>query len=262
MRLLVSVASGAEALAALAGGADIVDAKDPRAGALGAVSLDALREIHVAVGGQRPVTAAIGDASDEVAIERRSFEFASLGTSLVKVGFSGISSTERVAALIAAARRGVESAGRGQSGVVAVGYVDDPASVSPAALAAIAARAGARGILLDTTNKHGPGLAALIDAATLAAWVARAHDQGLCVALAGRLTADDLPFAVDSGADIAGVRGAACEGGRNGYVSADRVRMLRGQCGGPQPLSAAFNASTRSAGTMHEVVPSGSARAK
>src|SRR4029453_5759771 len=109
------------------------------------------------------------------------------------------------------------------------------ASVSPAALAAIAARAGARGILLDTTNKRGPGLAALIDAATLAAWVSVAHDHGLFVALAGRLTAPRLPFAVNSGAEIAGVRGAACEGGRDGPVSADRVRMLRGRCGGPQP---------------------------
>ena len=70
MQLLVSAANAADASAALAGGTDIVDAKNPRAGALGPVSLDALKDIHAAVGGARPVTAAIGDASDEVAIER------------------------------------------------------------------------------------------------------------------------------------------------------------------------------------------------
>jgi (5-formylfuran-3-yl)methyl phosphate synthase len=231
VQLLVSVASATEAAAALGGGADIVDAKDPRAGALGAVSLDALKEIHAAVNGARPVTAAIGDAGDEAAIEAQSFDFAALGTSLVKVGFGGISSAERIAALIAAARRGVEAGSRGHGGVVAVGYADDPASVAPAALVAIAARAGARGVLLDTANKHGPGLQALIDPGTLAAWVADSHHHGLFVALAGKLTADDLPFVVDSGADIAGVRGAACEGGRAGHVSADRVRMLRARCG-------------------------------
>jgi uncharacterized protein (UPF0264 family) len=226
MQLLVSVANGADASAALAGGAHIVDAKNPRAGALGAVSRDALTEIHIAVGGARPVTAAIGDASDEAAIERLSFEFAALGTAIVKVGFGGIRSTERVTALITAARRGVESGSRGHSGVVAVGYADDPAGVAPAALVAIAASAGARGVLLDTADKRGPGLPALIEPRTLAAWVARAHHHGLWVALAGKLTADDLPVVRDAGADVAGVRGAACEGDRTARISTDKVRQL------------------------------------
>jgi (5-formylfuran-3-yl)methyl phosphate synthase len=238
MQLLVSAANSEDASAALAGGADIVDAKNPRAGALGAVSLDRLTDIHIAVGGVRPVTAAIGDASDEGAIERLSFEFAAVGTSLVKVGFNGIGSAARVASLLAAARRGVESGSRGRSGVVAVGYADDDASVAPAALAAlaaIAARAGARGILIDTTDKRGPGLRALVDADTLAAWVARVHDHGLFVALAGKLTASDLPFVRDLGADVAGVRGAACEDGRAGCVSAERVRELISTLKGTPP---------------------------
>jgi (5-formylfuran-3-yl)methyl phosphate synthase len=237
VQLLVSVASATEAAAALEGGADIVDAKDPRAGALGAVSLDALKEIHAAVNGARPVTAAIGDAGDEAAIERQSFEFAALGTSLVKVGFAAISSAERIAAVIAAARRGVEAGSRGRSGVVAVGYADDPSSVAPAALVAIAACAGARGVLLDTAHKRGPGLQAVIDPGTLAAWVADAHRHGLFVALAGKLTADDLPFVVDSGADIAGVRGAACETGRLSLVSVEKVRQLVAALKGPRYTS-------------------------
>jgi uncharacterized protein (UPF0264 family) len=226
MQLLVSVANSEEASAALAGGADIVDAKDPHAGALGAVSLDRLMDIHVAVGRARPVTAAIGDANDEAAVEQLSFTVAALGTSLVKVGFSGIVSSARVAALIAAACRGVKNGSRGRSGVVAVCYADDAASLAPPALVAIAARAGARGILLDTSDKNGPGLRTLVNEGALAAWVGRGHDHGLFVALAGQLTAGDLPFVRDLGADVAGVRGAACEGGRAGRVSADRVREL------------------------------------
>ena len=57
MRLLVSVANAAETSAALAGGADVIDAKNPHDRALGAVSLDVLREIHVTVAGARLVTA-------------------------------------------------------------------------------------------------------------------------------------------------------------------------------------------------------------
>ena len=52
------------------------------------------------------------------------------------------------------------------------------------------------------------------------------------VSLAGKLAAPELPFVRDAGADIAGVRGAACDGGRTGHVTAARVRLLRHACDG------------------------------
>ena len=229
MRLLVSVTCAAEALAALAGGADLIDAKDPLAGALGAVSADVLREIYAVVADRRPVTAALGDACDEAAIERAARSFVGSGAALVKVGFAGVASADRVATLTTAAVRGASAVGDGNGGVVAVAYADAEraASLATADLVAIAARAGAQGVLLDTSDKAGPGLRGLLAPGELAAWVADAHDAGLFVALAGRLTAADLPFVRDAGADIAGVRGAACDGGRTGRVAADRVRLLR-----------------------------------
>jgi len=235
MRLLVSVASAAEAAAALAGSADVIDAKDSMAGALGAVSAEVLRGIHAAVGGARPVTAALGDAADEVAIERAAHAFTAAGAVLVKVGFAGIVSAGRIAALTAAAVRGARAGSDRNGGVVAVAYADADraASLAPAALVEVAARAAAAGLLLDTVDKCGPGLRGLIAPDALAAWVAEAHEAGLLVALAGKLTADDLPFVRDAGADIAGVRGAACDGGRTGRVSADRVRLLRALCAPP-----------------------------
>ena len=226
MRLLVSVASAAEASAALAGGADLIDAKDPLAGALGAVAADALREIHAAVGGARPVTAALGDAADEAAIEDAARAFGAAGAALVKVGFAGIDSAQRIERLIAAAVRGARA---GRAGVVAVGYADAnrAASLGPAELIELAARSGAQGVLLDTANKLGPGLRAIVEPRAIAAWVAAAQQTGLLVALAGKLTADDLLFVREAGADIAGVRGAACDGGRTGRIAADKVRLLR-----------------------------------
>ena len=235
MRLLVSVADSTEASAAVRGGADVIDAKDaknPHAGALGAVSPGVLREICKAVATRRPVTAAIGDATDEGAIERMAFEYSAGGAAFVKVGFAGIGSAARIARLSGAASHGVAAGGKGKSGLVIVGYADARhlASVEPAALIEIAARAGARGVLLDTARKDGPGLRALIGLRELAAWVAHAHDCGLLVVLAGKLTAEELPVVRDAGADIAGVRGAAGDGGRAGCVSADRVRVLRAAC--------------------------------
>ena len=229
MRLLVSVSSAAEASAALEGGADLIDAKDPRFGALGAVPVAVLRDICVASAGTRPITAALGEAADEAAIEGMARAFAAAGAALVKVGFLGVGAAGRVAMLTAAAVRGARAGSDGTCGVVAVAYADADraANLAPAALVEVAARAGAAGVLLDTADKGGPGLRACVSAPALAAWVDDAHAVGLLVALAGRLTADDLPFLRDAGADVAGVRGAACDGGRTGRVSADRVRQLR-----------------------------------
>src|SRR5260370_177246 len=70
MRLLVSVAGPDDARAALAGGADVIDAKDPGRGALGPVSADALAAIRRTVGPARPLSAALGDARAVDAIER------------------------------------------------------------------------------------------------------------------------------------------------------------------------------------------------
>ena len=232
MRLLVSVANTEEATAALAGGADIIDAKDPSAGALGAVSLPSLLDIVSAVGGLRQVTAALGDASDPVALERDARLFAMAGVEFVKAGFAGVRSREHIAALIAAAARGA-----GEVGVVAVFYADADSGLAFADFVTSAALGGAAGVLIDTTDKRGPGLRQIISAATLSPYVAAAHNAGLFIAAAGRLSADDLSFVFESGADIAGVRGAACDGGRNGRVSAERVEQLCAGC--------AINAKTR-----------------
>src|SRR6516165_3685252 len=121
MQLLVSVTSAMETAAAIAGGADLIDAKDPAAGALGAVPAERLREISAAVAGARVLSAALGDAADEATVERTARAFVAAGAAFVKVGFFGISSAERVARLIAAAVRGTESANP-NAGVVASAY--------------------------------------------------------------------------------------------------------------------------------------------
>jgi uncharacterized protein (UPF0264 family) len=240
MRLLVSVAAAAEVAAALEGGADLIDAKDPRLGPLGAVSIDALRQIHAACAYARPVSAALGDATSETAIECDARAFRAAGAAFVKIGFAGHARVKRVGSLLAAAVRGARAAGSArptpdsphESGVIAVAYADADrtATIAFDDLIPLAARAGAAGVLLDTADKRGPGLRALVAPDALAAWISQAHREGLIVALAGKLTAEDLPFVRDAGADIAGVRGAVCNHGRTGRVVIDKVRVLRALC--------------------------------
>ena len=224
MRLLVSVRSAEEAVAASAGGADVIDAKEPDVGALGAVRPEVLREIRAAVPSHQLVTAALGDARDGDAVEHLAHVYAASGATFVKVGFAGVADSAWVEALIGACVRGCA-----RSGVIAVAYADTPAgtSIDAMTLPAIAARAGARGVLVDTADKQGAGLTALWTVAELSVWVAQAHEHGLLAAVAGRLGLADFDAACDAGADIVGVRGAACTGGRNGRVSVNRVRALR-----------------------------------
>src|SRR6478736_6242224 len=67
MRLLVSVRSAAEAAAAVTGGADIIDAKEPSRGSLGPVEPTVLRAIAEALPGGTPLSVALGDVNDPAA---------------------------------------------------------------------------------------------------------------------------------------------------------------------------------------------------
>jgi (5-formylfuran-3-yl)methyl phosphate synthase len=223
MRLLVSVRDAAEAAAALAGGADIVDAKEPAAGPLGAVTADALREIVAAVGGRRMVTAALGDAGDGAQIAQAAADAAASGAALVKIGFAGIGSVTRACELLTATIDGARGVG-----TIAVAYADYRVveGLPPPAVIEAAVRAGAVGLLVDTAEKSGPGLRALVDQQTLNLWIDAAHEAGLLAAVAGQVAVADVPWLRQLSADVVGVRGAVCEGGRNGTVTAASVRSL------------------------------------
>ena len=82
------------------------------------------------------------------------------------------------------------------------------------------------GILLDTYDKGRAGLTSLMPACTLATFVSRAKASGRFVALAGKLALEDIETVQDIGADVIGLRGAACDGGRGGVVTTARVRAL------------------------------------
>ncbi len=232
MQLLVSVTDAGEARDAVAGGADIIDAKDPGRGPLGPVTRDVFREIQAAVDPARPISAAIGDAGDEEGLSNLVRDFSAAGARFVKVGFAGQSEVANVRRLL---RTAAEEARRihPETDVVAVAYADAnaPEHIPVPAIIEAATHSGAAGLLVDTVDKNGPGLTTLVDLAVVRAWVAAAHACGLFAALAGRLDPDDLRFVASSGADIAGVRGAACVGGRMGRVSESRVHALRGLCG-------------------------------
>ena len=102
--------------------------------------------------------------------------------------------------------------------MIAAAYADAervPAGpLPPGAVVEAARRAGVGGCLLDTAVKDGRGLFEWLTPEALAALVDEGHAAGLEMALAGALRAEDLSVVRTTGADIAGVRSAACRDGR------------------------------------------------
>jgi hypothetical protein len=238
MRLLVSVVDAAEARAAAAAGADIVDVKNPAEGSLGAPSPVTIDGVRAAVPEPVPVSAAIGDMPNLPGTAALAALGAALsGARYVKVGLWGVSAEAEAVALLGAVRDGV--AGVPGAVVVAGAYADAQrvahAPLAPELLPRVASAAGVGVCLLDTAVKDGRRLLDWLSPDALTALVDEAHELGLEVALAGALRAEDLPVVGATGADIAGVRSAACaDGRRSGPLDAARVRALREACA-PMP---------------------------
>jgi len=237
MQLLVSVADAREARAARLGGADVIDAKNPRRGALGAVSEATLRAIRAAAG--HPFSAALGDEGGTAILARRTRVAAQLGATYVKVGFRDIRTTAGVRARAVAVLGA--TAARPGTRVVLVAYADwsRAGSPAPAVVVEMAAATGAAGVLLDTAYKDA-ALLALWSPEIVGAWVAAVQRAELFAAVAGSLTARDVPLVRELGADLVGVRGAACVGGRLGRVTRARVAVLSALARGSAPLRAAL----------------------
>ncbi len=231
MRLLVSVRSPEEAAGALIGGAHIIDAKEPNRGSLGAVTTDVLTGIMRLVPPEIELSAAIGDPACPEEVRDRVAalpDLKRLSATYVKLGFAGTRSEDRAGALleaaVAAARAHVS-----RPRVIAVAYADSDriGSLGPRALVRVAERTGAAGLLLDTYTKTSGRLLDWISGKRLSDLLARARHGGLVTAVAGGLTAADLPRLVQAQPDIVGFRGAACTGGRGGRLDSQRVQLLR-----------------------------------
>ena len=89
-RMLASVSGAAEAEVVAQLGADVVDLKDARRGALGAVPLDAAREAVAAVAGRTETSAALGDPPyGEDAAIAAARALAAMGVDYVKLAVDG-----------------------------------------------------------------------------------------------------------------------------------------------------------------------------
>lgn len=236
--LLASVLSPDEAEVALRGGADIVDLKDPRRGALGALPDSAIGAAVTRVAGRRPASATVGDLPMEPAlVAGTARRIGGLGVDLVKVGlFPGGDLAGTLDALAEQAAAGLK--------LVAVMFAD----LSPdfSLVPGLAAR-GFAGVMLDTADKGAGGLRRHQDRAALEDFVGRARAEGLFTGLAGSLGPGDVAPLLELAPDYLGFRGALTAGERNSAIDPAAVAALRRaipvQLAPVQPASSASNAT-------------------
>ena len=217
IHMLASVTGPDEAAVALAGGADIIDLKDPTKGALGAVSPEILAATITTVAGRRPVSAVAGDlpmapeAVREAVAARRAAAF-------VKIGLFPATIDARRAVIAALADLASETR------LIAVFFADgDP----DFALLDDLKTAGFHGAMIDTLGKAGGGLLWHLSAGALGGFVARCRALGLVSGLAGSLEAPDVPRLAVLRPDYLGFRRALTAGRREDAIELGAVRAMR-----------------------------------
>lgn len=201
VRFLASVTSEAEARLAAREGADIIDCKDPAAGALGALPHEIVAAVRASLPATIPVSATIGDlpAEPERVLEAAR-AMAATGCDIVKIGlFPGGDALDTIAHL------GCNLAA--STPLVAVLMADAPRD--PALVSALG-DAGFAGVMLDTASKDGRTLLDHCAPDALRAFIAEAHDAGLLAGLAGSLRLAQIPELLALRPDVLGFRGALC----------------------------------------------------
>lgn len=218
MQALVSVRSVEEALQAADAGVPLIDLKEPRAGALGALPDETLRAVVQALrahGHRCEVSATTGDhpPTAAAALLHEVQRVAASGVDVVKVGvLPGPGGLELLEAL-----------SRLPMPLVPVLMVDQGLDL---ALAQAACERPFHAVMIDTVGKRGGSVIERLDAAPLRRFVDTARGAGRRVGVAGALRCDDLPALQALGPDFAGFRSAVCDGDRGGALSPARLAAL------------------------------------
>jgi (5-formylfuran-3-yl)methyl phosphate synthase len=218
--LLASVQDEHEAQIALEGGAQIIDFKDTRTGALGALDPSVVTQSLQRLKGRIPTSATAGDCPlDPAVMVPAVMRAGATGVDYVKIGLLPWTNVERCVKALGPAAT--------QYRIVAVFFADRGVSLN---VLEHLRTAGFAGAMIDTFDKSSGGLRKHMGKRALRAFMQSARDLDLYTGLAGSLTADDIETLVTLSPHFLGFRGALCEGSeRQAALSADRLRRVRAE---------------------------------
>ncbi len=180
---------------------DIIDLKQPAQGALGALEVDAVKEIVAALKPSARISATVGDLPMQPDVLRQAVqEMAATGVDFVKIGFfPGGDWPGSIVALSDIIRQG--------HALIAVLFADTRPDIT---IIEALAEAGFSGVMLDTMNKQRGSLTELMAFEDLQRFVMVAKACSLLTGLAGSLKVSDIAELLPLNADYLGFRGALC----------------------------------------------------
>ena len=233
--LLVSVRNLAEARAAVDGGCDRLDVKEPLRGPLGMADLEVIAEIaafsqETQIGDRVPCSVALGEVEE---FRQASSPFVlPRGITDIKLGPAETRTRDGWENGWRLVLDRLEATQLETTRRVAVAYADWRAAAAPPPeeILSAAIRLGVDAFLIDTCRKKVGGLPDIMSRQELTRLAATAHEAGLTFALAGSLRLPDIAGLIDIGPDVIAVRGAACHGeSRSADVSSESVRRLKAE---------------------------------
>lgn len=218
--LLISVRDRDEAETVLSAcpNLDILDIKEPAAGALGAATPQIWREIGALTLNDTSLSIALGDLN-EVPLNQ-------LANLPVNAGYAKVGLANQQGILWIEEWRAIRVLIPEPTELVGVIYADHRAGNAPSPVEIIQQLSpeGCKTFLIDTYEKNGAHLLDYLTYDQFQTLKSLAPDAAFVIA--GSLNEDTIPQAQEFQAEFIGVRGAICEGRRDGGVSAARSRQI------------------------------------
>ena len=215
-KLLASVRSVEEARAAAA--ADILDLKEPKNGALGALDMAAVHEIVSVYRKKCPLSATVGDLPpDPEVIIKKTEQLAEAGVDYIKIGFFDARYFETCSGALRPLAR--------HHALVGVLFADRLLDFEgPCRLLK---QAGFAGAMIDTADKSSGSVRQFADETTLQRFVETARELSILCGIAGSLTEADVKPLAALGPDYLGFRTALCKDGhRENPISSEAVMKI------------------------------------
>ncbi len=222
--LLVSVRSADEVAAAIEGGADLIDVKEPAKGPLAAAEAEVVAAVIDAVDARVSVSAALGEWSPNAITEAH--WHLELPLQYVKWGLAGYAPAPGWGEDLLDTRRELPIG----TEMVAVAYADweRAKSVPPAEVAKFAKRFRFKAFLLDTWGKDGKTLLDFMTAKEIAGLVDSMKRVSTTVSIGGSIRPEQIKQLKGVAPDYFAVRTSACAAGkRDGVIDATRVRKWK-----------------------------------
>ena len=223
-QLLISVTSIEEAQIALENGADIIDLKDPSAGALGALPLELVSDVVTYVRNydeskSKVTSATIGDTPMQPAmLFEQVSRVAATGVDIVKIGFfEAVDYQSCLDVLKPLAFQGLK--------LIAVLFAE---MTYPKDLILAIRNAHFMGVMLDTAEKNGKTLLDYYPKDRRERFAKKIHENQMQLGFAGSLRIEHMTTIKDLSPSYIGFRGGVCnEHQRNLKLDAIKVRAVR-----------------------------------